>query len=218
MKMKELYHNLKATTTHRKLILNSAAYEFLEDYEANADTLDYYMMVKEFGELTVDEDCETISNLDTCINATLVMNKFKYSEIYKTLGLEYNPLWNVDGTEVTEYSDHVRNNDYGSRSGSTTIGAQNNDSTASVFNTGGGQKNTDKTTSNMGARTDSSSAAGYMDVTTDEAHTVTVTRTGNIGVTQTTKLLADQQDYVSINFLKMVISDIIMSITKRVYD
>lgn len=48
---------------------------------------------------------DTIANISATIKyLTNVLNRYKYSKLYATLNFEYNPIWNVDGTEITEHS------------------------------------------------------------------------------------------------------------------
>lgn len=70
---------------------------YADEYLENMDLVNFRMRSK-YGNLTAyQSDAETIGE---DIRSTLFMNKYKYDTIYKTINLEYNPIWNVDGTET----------------------------------------------------------------------------------------------------------------------
>lgn len=48
-------------------------------------------------------DNNAMSIYTALMTALFVMNDYKYDTLFKTLSLEYNPIWNVDATISTEY-------------------------------------------------------------------------------------------------------------------
>lgn len=88
---------------------------------------------------------DTIANISATIKyLTNVLNRYKYSKLYATLNFEYNPIWNVDGVEVTEHlgSDVISN--VGTDT-STHTGSDSNTSTSSNTLTSSGSDSTSDT-------------------------------------------------------------------------
>lgn len=84
----------------------------------------------------IDDDMSTIekqevmAKLRTRISNILDKNKGKYLKLIELQGYTYNPLWNVDGTEVTttEYGQHITDTDVGQRTKTDNIAqVQNTD-------------------------------------------------------------------------------------------
>lgn len=67
---------------HRKILPS-----IINQYESNWTNSDY-------SELSAD--------FKTITTRILLKNREKYTKLYDAMTLEFNPLWNVDGTEVTE--------------------------------------------------------------------------------------------------------------------
>lgn len=49
-----------------------------------------------------DDYSDTFNNLKQFINVHMKTNAYKYYKIVESTKLEYNPIWNVDGTETTD--------------------------------------------------------------------------------------------------------------------
>lgn len=110
---------------------------FITYYTTNYDLLDRYV-VKQFGERAIEvDDTEPLS--DTVINWTYDVDGIVFSHIvdwakmYSASIKDYEPLWNVDGTETTVYGETSRSEDikqkvttdlYGAREENTDYGAR----------------------------------------------------------------------------------------------
>ena len=234
------------TAIQKLKTLKSNYAEMLESYLINGDTSIIDMMLKlDYGNIITihceDEVDKAETDLSDRIFLLLYTNEYKYSNYIKSMELEFNPLWNVDGTETITVTKTGTEADAGSNS--KTIGAQ----TTSTSNTYGAQSNsagsTNKTypyddpntaknessvdsTETIGSRSDTGSiqSGQRSDSGTDSnTHTYNTTestthvRSGNIGVTTTTKLLTEFREYVSLNFCRMVAIDIVDRCTSRVW-
>lgn len=88
---------------------------------------------------------DTVTNItDTVVYLTNVLNRYKYSKLYATLNFEYNPIWNVDGTEVTEHLGSDTTLNVGSDT-STHTGTDTNTATSSNTLTSSGSDSTSDT-------------------------------------------------------------------------
>lgn len=155
---------------------------FLEYYNDNKENLDR-MFVHDFGQRLVDLESDSDEDIADewedeikAIQQTYLEN---WARLWYALSEPYNPLYNVDGTEVTVYGQHQTD-----RSSTYT---QHEDSSTqySVAYDSATEKETGKQVDNLGAHTDT----GF-----DKSleHTDTVTRRGNIGTTKSTDLLSSE--------------------------
>lgn len=161
---------------------------------------------------------------------------YKWKEYYKTLNYVYEPLWNVDGTEKTEHGLYEIEHDYAQKiltmeRGSTktsnlyaqadyTTTNENAPVDSSTLQT------TQKVTNTTPLHTDTVSSDAVLNKDTDSAHKdtdthkkhdITVTRQGNIGVTSTQNLIAQQRQIIDTKFYDMVFKDIVKEITIPYY-
>ena len=126
-------------------------FEFLSEYRQNSVKLDNHY-IKMYGNLSLDEELEgtndtlTKSNITNEITNCLYAHREQLNRIYKINNLEYNPLYNVDGTTTTtsEIGERLETNTIGEQNNTTTIGAlqvtsnlgeQNNSDTEGIRHT-----------------------------------------------------------------------------------
>ena len=155
---------------------------FLEYYDDNKENLDR-MFIHDFGQRVVDFESDTDEDIadewEDEVKAVQQVYIENWARLWYALNEPYNPLYNVDGTEVTVYGQHQtdRSNTYTQHEDSSTQYSVAYDSAL--------EKETGKQVDNLGAHTDT----GF-----DKSleHTDTVTRQGNIGVTKSTELLRDE--------------------------
>ena len=155
---------------------------FLDYYNTNRNNLDR-MFIHDFGERLLDVEADNDIDLESEwydeINAIQQVYIENWARLWYALQEPYNPLYNVDGVEITEYGQHKTDH-------STTYTQHEDNSTQyAVAFESTLEKETAKQTDNYGAHTDT----GY---DTSNTHTDTVTRRGNIGVTKSTELLRDE--------------------------
>lgn len=155
---------------------------FLEYYDDNKENLDR-MFIHDFGQRVVDFESDSDEDIaeewEDEVKAVQQVYIENWARLWYALSEPYNPLYNVDGTEVTVYGQHQtdRSNTYTQHEDTSTQYSVAYDSAL--------EKETGKQVDNLGAHTDT----GF-----DKSleHTDTVTRQGNIGVTKSTELLSSE--------------------------
>lgn len=122
--------------------------------------------------LILNNPNDTIANIsDTIKYLTNVLNRYKYSKLYATLNFDYNPIWNVDGTEITEHLGTDTSTNVGSgtqaHTGKDTTTSTNNQTSTNVESGTHAHTGTDTTT----ITNNQSSTMGGSDSTSDTLHT-----------------------------------------------
>lgn len=163
------------------------------------------------------------------IESVLLLNKQKYLKFIELLGYEWNPLWNVDGTESFTYLENQGINDVASKTKVPEITGYTNtydgelrpatkteygtvetgyngvsETTYTHKNAENGIEQTDVGKNYKGGTDE----FGNTVVGGDKYHTEKKTRQGNIGVTKTTELLKDAQELFKSNVIKEFFKDI----------
>ena len=194
-------------------------YECLSEYFKNPDVFDNDYKQK-FANLLLQEQDEKDFGIRTLnkLKSVCIRKKYEWDTLYSSIIQEYNPIWNVDGTEKTEYSAEKETNNIGSATDTFTSGERNGTTTdyAIPYN-GTEEKETGKATSQNNTYTDTNTKGSHTDTLNRDAHTVTITRTGNIGVTKTQELLQSQRDIAMFDFLDTVLKDCIDAITIPIF-
>lgn len=95
----EIYENVFPTITELENIEDNEWYLRIKEYFDEFSQLNY-------ADRIINRKFETMggvySYIQRKIRLNLLVNVYKYSKTYETTVLEYNPLWNVDGTEIRE--------------------------------------------------------------------------------------------------------------------
>ena len=144
---------------------------------------------------------------------------------------EYDPLWNVDGTEVTTYDEFEKQHDIAKHKLTKANGATLQTNTFVAQTVTQTNKNAPVDSATLtdtqqqvtslplhadtvanNAVTNTEESDPYVDKDIEKKHSVTVERHGNIGVTKTTELIESQRQIVSFDFYKIVMKDIINEI------
>ena len=196
-----------------------STYECLGEYFKNSTVLDYDYKQK-LANLLLQEQDETafIGRTFNKLKSVCIRKKYEWDTLYSSIIQEYNPIWNVDGTEKTEYSAEKETNQIGAATDTFTSGERTGTTTdfAIPYN-GTEEKETGKATSQNNTYTDTNTKGQHTDTLNRDAHTVTITRTGNIGITKTQELLQSQRDIAMFDFLDMVLKDCIDAITIPIF-
>lgn len=157
----------------------------------------YYMGIKYATLETVTDDLDEFL---TFVEVACINNAYKWETLYDTTQLDYNPIWNVDGSTVEE-------REIASRHSEDTIGG------ADVTTETGGAPMDSSTYANQTKsntvsleHTDEHDEDGYTD-------TITTTRTGNIGVTSTQKMINEEREVAYLNMLDVIMYDVISFVT-----
>ena len=218
--LSDYFNSLEVPGTAQTFIPSQfSSYECLGEYFKNSTVLDYDYKQK-FANLLLQEQDENAFVIRTFnkLKSVCIRKKYEWDTLYSSIIQEYNPIWNVDGTETTEYSAEKETNQIGAATDTFTSGERNGTTTdfAIPYN-GTVEKETGKATSQNNTYTDTNTKGQHTDTLNRDAHTVTITRQGNIGVTKTQDLLQSQRDIAMFDFLDTVLKDCIDAITIPIF-
>ena len=205
--IKDLYNYAVNANVHP--LGNVSTFDFMKEYTDNAEMLDFNINhdYENYVFLTSQKEVQNAyQEFVKLVKSHLLLNSYKYSGLYKTTLLEYNPIENYSMSEsgTDTRTPNITTTD------STNIGGQSNSTTStdsvSPYDT---QTFTDSNKTiileNNGAREDSN--------TRTESGTETTThefkRSGNIGVTTSQQMLESERKVVNFTFLKIVFNNII---------
>ena len=205
--IKDLYNY--AVNANVNLLGNVSTFDFMKEYTDNAEMLDFNINhdYENYVFLTSQKEVQNAyQEFVKLVKSHLLLNSYKYSGLYKTTQLEYNPIENYSmsesGTDI-----HTPNLTTTDR---TNIGEQANSTTStdsvSPYDT---QTFTDSNktvvSENNGAREDSNTKTETGTETTKHDFK----RSGNIGVTTSQQMLDSERKVVNFTFLKIVFRNII---------
>lgn len=122
---------------------NTLDFNFLDDYFANYRAFDTIISSKQGNRLLLFDDDTTN---DSLLLAVPYMYKYKWSKLFGTLSLEYNPIENYDRQETsTRKPDLTTERHYNGSEKTTYSGAETNTQTGSTDRVqSGGQTTTEK--------------------------------------------------------------------------
>lgn len=189
---------MREQTPIANLIASSRTEDYLVDYKKNPASVDLYYLGVKYGSLkTVTDDLTEFLSL---VDVAFLKYDYKWAKLFETTQLEYNPLWNVDATIVETHDIDKRHieDTVGGADVTTENGAAPYDS--ETYH----KANKSHTTSLE--HTDEHDEDGYLD-------TITTTRSGNIGVTSSQQLIQADRDLADMNFLDILMADIINFVT-----
>ena len=220
-------------------ITNEDWYKSIKDIIDNCIDNDYYNY--QFNNRILRKGCynteiEQIDLIHKNVKFTLIKNNYKYKTLFNTTNLEYNPIWNVDGTEerVKESSkessdtDIFNNTDTLTKGGSDTSSSTGTDTetksvttfdsdvfrdTEKTINT----PNTTDTTTYNSSDTNRHTGTVSNSYEDSENETETVTKQGNIGVTSTQSLISQEREVAIFDFISIVEKDIIKNVCSLIY-
>ena len=205
--IKDLYNY--AVNANVNLLGNVSTFDFMKEYTDNAEMLDFNINhdYESYVLLTSQKDVQNAyQEFVKLVKSHLLLNSYKYSGLYKSTLLEYNPIENYSMTEIgtDTRTPNITTTD------SMNVGEQNNSTTStdsvSPYDT---QTFTDSNktivTENNGARVDSSTRIENGTETTKHDFK----RSGNIGVTTSQQMLESERKVVNFTFLKIVFENII---------
>lgn len=179
---------------------------------------------------------DDVNKIATKCRSIFNKNKGKYLKLIEQYGLEWNPLWNVDGTEIRQTLENQGVNDVVNGPQDSTNGVTM-EHQVSAYDSGlksewkdiqKGKVETTYTHNNAknivnGADADyevsaSDTAFGYALKGGDKMHIEKYLRQGNIGVTKTTELLEDARKYLRFSLVQEFFDDINKVILIGTYD
>ena len=205
--IKDLYNY--AANANVNLLGNVSTFDFMKEYIDNAEMFDFNINhdYENYVLLTSQKEVQTAyQEFVKLVKSHLLLNSYKYSGLYKTTLLEYNPIENYSMTEsgTDTRTPNITTTD------KMNIGEQVNSTTStdsvSPYDT---QTFTDSNktvvSENNGAREDSNTKTETGTETTKHDFK----RTGNIGVTTSQQMLESERKVVNFTFLKIVFRNII---------
>lgn len=188
----------KLAASHKHLIPNTFSNkEYLAIYYAHASEFDFKYLGVDFSSLvSVTDD---LDRLDQIVALACYTHDYKWTKLWEVNQAEYNPIWNVDGTETetTVYGEKTNTDNYGT----------------SVAHSVSKEVPADELSERETAA-NSSTRESYSDNTVESAHTDTVTRTrgGNIGVTMTQQLIEAERRVADFDLMDVIYRDILEAI------
>lgn len=208
--------------------------KFIED---NKTDLDYQLGLR-YGDKVLspvvlriyekNENIECTLNDFLSLFSDMISREFsgKWSKLYETTVLEYNPIWNVDGTETTTTGkQHTKVTDTEHKHtfvSMTNLGQRKTTDEKKEFpydsDTG---KPTETTTVTTPAVTDKRTDENPEKITDHDTntdkYTVTHERHGNIGVTMTQDLIKKEREISEFLLYEVVLPDVVNFLTIPIY-
>lgn len=202
MKLSKMLEQMTEQSPVPTLIDTTLNKDYLTDYKLNANAIDAYYMGVKYADLeTVTDDLEGFLAL---VDVAIANNDYKWTKLYDTTQLTYDPIANVDATITEE-------RDIASRHSEDTIGGANVTTTNSQA---------PMESSNFHNQTQSETASlEHTDEHDEDAYkdTITTTRQGNIGVTSSQQLIEAERGVADFKFLDILMADVIDFITYPYY-
>lgn len=208
--------------------------KFIED---NKTDLDYQLGLR-YGDKVLspvvlrvyekNENTECTLNDFLSLFSDMISREFsgKWSKLYETTILEYNPIWNVDGTETTTTGiQHSKTTDTEHKHtfvSTTNLGQRKTTDEKKDFpydsDTG---KPTETTTVTTPAVTDKRTDENPEKITDHDTNTdsftVTHERIGNIGVTMTQDMIRKEREVSEFLLYEVVLPDVVNFLTIPIY-
>lgn len=175
---------------------------YLTEYKTSPAAVDaYYMGIKYAGLETVTDDIESFLAM---VDLAILNNDYKWTKLYNTTLLEYDPIANVDAEieETRDIDKRHHEEKYGAGKVTTKNGQAPMDSSAYA--------NQSQSITDSDQKTDEHDEDAYKDV-------ITTTRKGNIGVTSTQQLIDAERGVADFKFLDILMADVINMLTYPYY-
>lgn len=187
---------------------------FMQNYFSNFNYHDFYLSCLYgmrrllWDDLTEEESLQMFTDFST---AYIYAHSYELGKQWEVLQMEYNPIWNVDGTE-TETTKGKTNVKSGTETIDMTVG--NSDETTTNYNVPNDsqfEKETSKNNVHIDEHTDNHTKT----YDTEDAIDITVTKTrgGNIGVTMTQQLVNAELELREKAFYEELFRKILFSVT-----
>lgn len=201
--LRQIYNQAQSTTPVANLLTIPASADLADistEYGTSHAEIDRYFVRQfyNFAYLDFGYNPPTVSDALTGLQELafdeLTVNSYKWSKLYETMKLQYNPLYNVDGKTVETHDMYTDKDQYGQHTDTNTNAVYPFDDSSNAHNQ-------DKLTMSMAQRNDEHEHG---------KQTVTTTRTGNIGVTMSQQMLQSERDVVNWSFWYEFLKELIM--------
>ena len=226
-KMNDFFPNFLTDGIFTKLYNNGYTPEWLNTIEKTHELNILYHTNFSFTKLesVLLYNTRVMQQPDTLIyNCIINIFNLKWDKLYNTLKLEYNPIWNVDGTEertITSNDNDTVNKTAQYDKDETientinhTVTNDTNINNISAFNSEtfsplnesvrNGSETTNDLTTNIANNSDVENIVNVKEHNTKE----TFKRGGNIGVTSTQHLIEEERNTWQYNFFEQVFKDV----------
>lgn len=194
MILKQLQKTLAA---QEKTLIDTSIHneEYISDYDWTVDL--HYLNIKYGSLVTVSDDLEELHAL---VEFAFKLNSYKWSKLWEVTQLEYNPIWNYDGTTTTveERGERSNVNKYGED-------VSNSEDKQAPFDSST-YRNVSKNTSTRNEHEDSSVLEAFTD-------TITETRGGNQGTTTTQQMMEEERRIAHFKMWDVIMADIVDVLT-----
>ena len=208
--------------------------KFIEDNKTDLD----YQLVLRYGSRILaqivlrvyekNENAECTLNDFLALFSNMIEREFvgKWKKLYETTVLEYNPIWNVDGTETTTTAaQHTMTTDTTHANTvitSTELGRRSTTREKKDFpyDSDTGKPTESETVTEAPAtdtRTDTNPETVSDHETNTDQYTVTHERHGNIGVTMTQDLIRKEREVSEFLLYEVVLPDVANFLTIPIY-
>lgn len=187
----------KSLASQDKTLIDTTLHtdEFLTGYDWTVDL--HYLNIK-YGTLElVSEDIVDIMGL---VEFAFKNNAYKWNKLWDVTKLEYNPIWNYDGTTTTTEARGKRKttNNYGED-------VQNSEDKQAPFDSSTYRNGTKNTTTR-----DEHEDTSELDAFTD---TITEVRGGNQGTTTTQQMMEEERKIAHFKMWDIIMADIVDVLT-----
>lgn len=140
-----------------------------------------------------------IDTMKLAITVWSISNTYTWDKLYKTMNIEYNPIWNVDGTEIETFGQ--------GRTHELTHGLQDKRTVdlTDVASVKGFNSNTWSESNKVESDgTDTHDYSGKDTISERIDNGTTKRRTGNIGVTTTQKMLQEEREIAEFSIINYI--------------
>ena len=201
--LRQIYNEAQSATPVTNLLTIPASADLADistEYTTNHAEIDRYFVRQfyNFAFLDFGYNPPTVSDALTGLQELafdeLTVNTYKWSKLFKTTQLQYNPLYNVDGKTVEEHDMYTDTNKYPARSDSVTHSKYPFDDSTNAY----------------AESKDDMSFGLHNDQYEHGKQKITTTRTGNIGVTMSQQMLQSERDVVNWSFWDVFLRELIM--------
>lgn len=197
-----MWEQMTAQSPAATLIDPTLDKDYLTDYKTMPAAIDAYYMGIKYADLeTVTDDLESFLAM---VDLAILNNDYKWTKLYNTTLLEYDPIANVDAEiqETRDIDNRHHEEKYGAGKVTTKNGQAPMDSSAYA--------NQSQSITDSDQKTDEHDEDAYKDV-------ITTTRKGNIGVTSTQQLIEAERGVSDFKFLDILMADVINMLTYPYY-
>ena len=199
MTLRVMYNKLKAA---QKTLIDTTTHT--EDYLAGyTGVIDWVYLVKKFGSLSCA--AEDLTELAMLVETAFTLFDYKWSKLYETTQLEYNPIWNYDGENTITTT-------YGAKEETTTYGEDKSsvDNSMAPFESST-TRPTDSTESTREQHIDKFETIEHI----DEVHEV---KGGNQGTTTTQSMIEEERRVSDFAILDVILNDIVNIISNPYFE